>query len=271
MKALVLTFDKYRPFAMHMILCYLELWPDCPFVFRIPYQSESVKKEYETKFGDKVELIKSSSGIVDTMFALSEDLEAEDWVYWCMDDRYLIKADIEKIQAIYNYINSLSASEISGVAFASSPNCWDNKHKFGKSENICTTDGLQLLRRRDYLMIWYHQFLRVKVIKTFFGLFPRVMKQAKEMDYIKDKSHLPNNQKLYFLDHNIAIFGESTNRGHITLNSIESFKKHRMPIPEEFPIIDKFLLKGTSTKIDVYKYLLKQKIKQILGYDKKKF
>src|SRR5437016_2587497 len=38
MKAIVLTCDRYRAVTEHMILQYEKLWPDHPFVFRVPYQ-----------------------------------------------------------------------------------------------------------------------------------------------------------------------------------------------------------------------------------------
>ena len=106
MKALVLTFDKYRPFAEHMIICYEKLWPNNPFTFRVPYQSEEVKEHFEKTFGSKVEMIKSPSGIVDTMFALSDDLDENEWVYWCMDDRYPMKLNISEVEKCKRFIES---------------------------------------------------------------------------------------------------------------------------------------------------------------------
>ena len=114
MKALVLTFDKYKPFAQHMIMCYEEMWPNNPFTFRIPYQSDEVKEDYVQKFGKKVELIKSPSGIVDTMFALSDDLDENEWVYWCMDDRYPIQIDIKEVVLAMGISNALWQDDIRG-------------------------------------------------------------------------------------------------------------------------------------------------------------
>ena len=37
-KAIVLTYDKYRVFTDNMILCYEKLWPNHPFIFHVPYQ-----------------------------------------------------------------------------------------------------------------------------------------------------------------------------------------------------------------------------------------
>ena len=36
--AIVLTCDRYRPFAEHMIKRYDAVWPTHPFAFHVPYQ-----------------------------------------------------------------------------------------------------------------------------------------------------------------------------------------------------------------------------------------
>ena len=196
MYALVLTFDKYRAFATHMIQCYEELWPDNPFTFRVPYQSEEVKLFFETRFGRKVEMIQSPSGIVDTMFALSNGLNDKDWIYWCMDDRYPIRLKSSAINKCFQALNTEQGKNMSGLMFCNNPQIWYAEHNFGKESRI-KVNGQTYYRRRDYTMIWNHQFLKVCVIKSFFDLFPREMKQAKEMDYIKDHAQLPDEHRLY--------------------------------------------------------------------------
>lgn len=266
MKALVLTFDKYKPFAQHMMMCYEELWPNNPFMFRIPYQSDEVKEDYMQKFGDKVELIKSPSGIVDTMFALSDDLDEKDWVYWCMDDRYPMEINIEEIEKCKRYIESHEGREISGLMFCNNPRIWLPENSFWFKDKIRTAEGQTYYRRKNYTMIWNHQFLRVKVVRDFFSLFPRVMKQAKEMDYIKDKAKLPEEQRLYVLDYNIAVYGESTNRGVMLKNCVDSFMTKGLEIPKGFKITDEKIIKGTNSKLDnilfVCKELLKRQFKK---------
>lgn len=261
MYALVLTFDKYRPFAAHMIQCYEKLWPDNPFIFRVPYQGEGVKIYYEEKFGKKVEMIKSPSGIVDTMCALSEGLKEEEWVYWCMDDRYPVKLDTCTINKCLSLLNSKNI--ISGIMFCNNPQIWYKEHNYGK-EYVIKDCGLTLYRRRDYTMIWNHQFLRVDVIKTFFNLFPRDMKQAKEMDYIKDRAILPDRQHLYVLDFNAGVYGESTTRGVITLNCYESLIKHCFDIPEGFSVSKKRIYKGKNSKLYNKLYPFYVKLKKYL-------
>ena len=259
MKALVLTFDKYRPFAEHMMMCYEQLWPDNPFTFRVPYQSEEVKDYYLQKFGDKVEMIKSPSGIVDTMFALSDDLDENEWVYWCMDDRYPIKLDVTEIDRCRQY--AVEHDNVDGMMFCNNPRIWTCENTYWRRFKIKTALGQTYFRRKNYTMIWNHQFLRVKVVRTFFGLFPRNMKHAKEMDYIKDHAVLPDNQRLYMLDHNVAVYGESTNRGIMLKNCADSFQQKGLPIPDNMTISDKSIVKGTNTWYDNLKYVGKTMLK----------
>jgi hypothetical protein len=262
MKALVLTFDKYRPFAEHMIMCYEQLWPNNPFTFRVPYQSEEVKTHFEEKFGNKVEMIKSPSGIVDTMFALSDDLDDNEWVYWCMDDRYPIKIEVEEVEKCRRFAEA--NNEVDGMMFCNNPKSWLPENVFWTRYVIKTEEGQKYYRRKNYTMIWNHQFLRVKVVRTFFGLFPRVMKQAKEMDYIKDKATLPDEQHLFVLNHNIAIYGESTNRGIMLRNCAESFAKKGLALPEGFEVSNKSIVKGTNGKIDNLKYFFKESLRKLI-------
>lgn len=266
MKALVLTFDKYRPFAEHMMICYEELWPNNPFTFRVPYQSEEVREYFEKKFDDKVEMIKSPSGIVDTMYALSDGLDDNEWVYWCMDDRYPIKLDVEEVEKCYRFIGSEDGQAISGLMFCNSPRLWMPENSCWIKYKIKSAEKQNFYRRKRYTMIWNHQFLRVKVVRTFFGLFPKDMKQAKEMDYIKDKASLPEDQRLYVLDHNIAVYGESTNRGVMLKNCVESFNRKGLIIPEGFNVSEQIITKGENTTMDnvlyVAKYMLKKMIKK---------
>lgn len=264
MKALVLTFDKYKSFAAHMIMCYEQIWPNNPYTFRVPYQSEEVKLYFEEKFGNKVEMIKSPSGIVDTMFALSDDLDENEWVYWCMDDRYPMTLNVSEVEKCLNFIESDSGQKISGLMFCNSPRIWKHKNCYWHKYKIRTHERQTYYRRKNYTMIWNHQFLRVRVVRTFFNLFPRVMKQAKEMDYIKDNALLPEDQQLYMLDHNIGVYGESTNRGVMLKNCAESFKEKGLPIPEEFKLSDQSIVKGTNTRWDNLIYVSKMIIKDAI-------
>ena len=165
--------------------------------------------------------------------------------------------DVDEVEKCKRYIESNKGKEVSGLMFCNNPRIWLPENCYWRKYKIRTSEGQKYFRRKNYTMIWNHQFLRVKVVRDFFGLFPRVMKQAKEMDYIKDKAVLPNDQHLYMLDHNVAIYGESTNRGIMMKNCAESFCAKGLELPEGFKVSDEVLIKGTNKKIDNFFYVIK--------------
>lgn len=264
MEAIVLTFDKYCAFSSHMIKCYMDLWPDNPFVFRVPYQSEETRYYFENLFNDKVMMVKSPSGIVDTMETILSDFKDDDWIFWCMDDRYPMALNLDEIKLIYDFIQSPKSNGISALMYVNAPWCWLDKELYKHDFKI--NNGEQTyLRRKGYRMIWIHQFMRVKVLRTLFSYFPADMKTAKNMDYIMYQHTLPDNQWLYMLDHNAAVYGESTSRGLITRNCLKSFKDRGIDLPEGFDFSDKTIIQGTNTPFDNRLYALKYGIKKMLG------
>src|SRR5258705_10816778 len=109
MKAIVLTFDRHRAITQHLMLQSQRLWPNHPFRFRIPYQQRRAKATA------RAEYIESPPEIPATGLRLIEDIEDEEWVYWCSDDKYAIRLIVEKVKELLNY--ALTASEISGLLF----------------------------------------------------------------------------------------------------------------------------------------------------------
>src|SRR5436305_627083 len=112
MKAIVLTCDRYRAITEHMMLKYGELWPDHPFVFRIPYQ------ELGGNAIDRCEFVKTPSAIRATALELIAGLEDDEWVYWCVDDKYPIELALPKIREFVAAIQDLA--DASGLLFCRS-------------------------------------------------------------------------------------------------------------------------------------------------------
>lgn len=269
MKAIVLTYDKYKIFADHMIRKYCDLWPDNPFIFQIPYQDENIKEYFESRYGKKVETIKTPSGIVDTMDVLLKDLADDEWVYWCMDDRYPISLNTICLNSIHSWITSPSSENISGLMFVNSPwgrlpeNLYYNKHK------LITEDNFHFLRRKGYRMIWIHQYLKVKVLKTLFDNFRVKLSEAKDMDYILYTLKLPEDQKLFALNHNIGTYGESTSRGKVTKNCAQSLTNLNFELPSNFGFSEKTIIQGDNNTFDDLLYFINVNVKKVLGFKNK--
>ena len=251
MKAIVLSCDKYIKFADHMITTYQNIWSSNPFIFRLPY--ENYPHYLKEKYGNKVELIHvpgSNQKIKLTVLTLLEDLDDEDWIYWCMDDKYLVQLREEKVNEILKWVRSLRETSISGICFARVRNLYKSK-ALDQNDILVGPKGKVFFKRQNYSEIWVHQFLKVKALRRLFESFPDREFSAKEMDKFKRKLQLFEEQKLYVSKRNLAIFGESTTRGMITTNCANSFAKFGMTIPHQFDISSREIIMGKLNNVFV--------------------
>jgi hypothetical protein len=226
LKAIVLSCDRYRAITEHMILQYERLWPDHPFVFRIPYQQSRGMDTERISYRQTPEDIKG------TVSHLLADLDDEEWIYWCVDDKYPIQLVTGKIMALITHV--LSASEMSGLLFCrcrvtlTSP-----KLALYPKETVGPLGDIYLERKAWY-QIWLHQLLKVKVLRYLFNHLPDRIRSAKEMDELKNNIAKPTNLRLFVTKENFAVFGESTARGLITQNCYESMIANQIELPDWF-------------------------------------
>lgn len=255
MKAIILSYDRNRALTEHMIFKYQKLWPDNPFCFQIPYQN---LKSSDTQ---NSEYIHSPKDIKGTVLTLIQNLDDDEWVYWCIDDKYPIYLDIPKIKEVMNWVLSSSPDQCSGVLF-----CRDRYVLNGQAlkQNWMARDvrlrdslGKTYLIRKNYEQIWLHQFLRVKVIRHLFEQLPDTIENAKSMDALKHKVSLPKSHVLFVTQENLATFGESTSRGKLTLNCYDSILENNLPLPE-LPLNKnlRIVLGGIDSKISIAKKIL---------------
>ncbi|MCK4895137.1 MAG: hypothetical protein KAT07_14275 [Calditrichia bacterium] len=230
MKAIVLTYDKYRALTEHMIFKYQQLWPDHPFYFRIPYQ---YLKGEDTS---KCEYIHCSIDIKETVLTLLRDLDDDEWVYWCIDDKYPISLDLPRINVVMNWVLNSPPDQCSGMLFCRIRSVLNGKALrqdwIGRNVRLRDSFGNTYLLRKNYEQIWLHQFLRVKVIRHLFEKLPDTIENAKVMDSLKSKISLPKSHFLFVTKENLATFGESTSRGELTLNCYESIAENSLALPE---------------------------------------
>lgn len=149
MKAIVLTYDKYHPLTDHMICCYNKVWPDHPFIFSVPYQNYPHK--LKKKHGNQIRLIPSESSIKKTVLNLLEDVGDDEWVYWCIDDKYPIKIDIPKVEKIYHWISSQTEYDIAGIALSVRQNMLKSR-RIDKNEYILIPEiNIKIYRRFNFV------------------------------------------------------------------------------------------------------------------------
>ena len=128
LKAIVLTYDKYRPLFLHMVSKYEELWADFPVRYYVPYQ-DPLFSEQENSF----EFVSSEAPIKQTMEALLRGLDDDEMVYWCIDDKYPIWLDINKVSAVVNWAVSQRIGTCDGVLFCRCRAMHGSRHLFSET------------------------------------------------------------------------------------------------------------------------------------------
>lgn len=225
MRAIVLTCDRYRLSTKHMLLQYQRLWPGHPFRFRIPYQN--VGADFNGIIPpNRLEMVRTSSEIKPTVLQLLADLDDEEMIYWCIDDKYPIKLNLGFIEALASWLSNGPAAGIDGVLFCRCRRMWEQEHLSGNSLRVGRATVLH--ERSNYEQIWIHQFARVKVIRQLFQSFPDLIPVAKIMDDFKARLSKPSDHHLYVTNHNWARFGESSASGRLTRNVVNSIQRSQL-------------------------------------------
>lgn len=226
-KAIVLSCDRYRAISEHMILQYERLWPDHPFVFHVPYQNLAGPNTERTKY------FKTPEGIKATVLNLLAGLDDEEWIYWCLDDKYPIQLRTEKITDLI--ADTTRSPDMSGLLFCRCRVTLERPRIALYRGKRINSFGNVYLERKAWYQIWIHQLLRVKVLRYLFWHLPDEIPSAKMMmDKIKSDIPKLSEHRLFVTKENYAIFGESTSRGAITQNCYESIQAVGIELPEWF-------------------------------------
>jgi hypothetical protein len=225
-KAIVLTCDRYRAVTEHMIFQYDRLWPDHPFVFHVPYQ------ELGGVDTEKVKYLPAPSDIKGTVLHLLTEIDEEEWIYWCVDDKYPIQLVTDKISSLISH--AMRSPGVDGLLFCRSRATLNNPKLTLYPCKVKNPFGDVYIERKAWFQIWIHQILRAKVLRHLFTHLPDHIPSAKAMDELKnDVPKLPEH-RLFVTKQNFAVFGESTSRGVITQNCYESMVAAGIEIPEWF-------------------------------------
>jgi len=233
--AIVMTCQRYVPIAGHMIDRYAALWPDHPFRFRLP--DGAAARDLARTHGGRLELVPTDEGegrgrFRAAVLGLLAGIPDDAWVYWCIDDKYVEWLDLPLARSVVDLVGSITDPRVAGLSFARARHL-DAPSDGGRERLAC--GGLSFDRRFDYRQIWLHQLLRAGVLRTLFGGFPDRIESAKAMDALHRAASLPDGQRLYVLDRNAVVFGESTTRGRLTANCAASMRRGR-GVPAGFEI-----------------------------------
>jgi hypothetical protein len=229
-KAIVLTWDPNRAIAEHMMLQYEKLWPSHPFVFHIPYQNLGGTETERTKY------IRSPENIKLTVLHLIADLDDEEWIYWCMDDRYPVQLPVDKIARMVSH--AVQSPKMSGLLFCRCRRLLKRPKLTLYRREWANPYGDIYLERRRWYQIWIHQLLKVKVLRYLFTRFPERLatgtKEPNAMDKLKHHIVKPPEYRLFVTKENFAVFGESIRGGVITQNCYDSIITTDIELPDRF-------------------------------------
>jgi hypothetical protein len=227
-KAIVLTWDRNRAMTEHMILQYARVWPHHPFMFHIPYQELAGEETEQSTY------VKTPPAIRATVLDLIDRLDEEEWIYWCMDDRYPIRFATGKIERLIEL--GLSSSKMSGLLFCRCRRLLRRPKETLYRQKWLNRDGDIYYERRGWSQIWIHQLMRVKVLRYLFTHLPEDLPNANAMDKLKHQILKPPELRLFVTKENFAVFGESTRRGAITQNCYESIVTTNIVLPNWFRV-----------------------------------
>jgi hypothetical protein len=225
-KAIVLSYDRNRALTEHMIRQYARVWPSHPFVFHVPFQ------ELRGEESERTHYVQTPAPIKATVMKLIVDLADEEWIYWCMDDRYPIQLVTDKIERMIS--QALTSDKMDGLLFCRCRSLLlKPKQTLYQREHV-DADGTVYFQRRGWRQIWIHQLMRVKVLRHLFTHLPDELPNANAMDKLKHDVPMPKEFRLFVTKENYAVFGESTRRGRITQNCYDSMIASGIEVPEWF-------------------------------------
>ena len=221
-KAIVLTYDRNHIITEHMLRCYQNVWPNNPFVFHIPYQDPKICVPASNKV-----YTETPASFRLTVLGLLNNIPAEEWVYWCVDDKYPIKINTSIFDHIYNSLNSLP-SDIASVLLCRAKKLLQDEYV---KEFQYPQLQIEFLERVTFHQFWAHQFIRVKLLRRIFNAMPDTIEMPTDMVKHLHKIQLFPHEKLLVSKVNNIVFGESTAKRVLTENCKLSLQENGFPMP----------------------------------------
>jgi hypothetical protein len=226
--AIVLSYDKNHIFVDNLLFKMEELWPNSGMIYRIPYNT--VKPTYLVMKYKRLELdfIQTPSTIKETVLSLIADLHDNDWLYWCIDDKFPFDINNRKAQQTLNWVRQEQDESICGVSFAKVRVLEKLKKSSSlDKDSILHIEGnIKLIRRASFANVfWMPQFFRTKIISKVFNSFPDNDFEAKRMDAYLKEVKMDSSFMFYVTEKNYVVLGESASRGIGTQSLKRSMKE----------------------------------------------
>lgn len=225
MYAIVLTYDANIIFVDNLLCKMQKLWPKSGLVFRIAYNKEKPEFLAEKYRNLELEFIQTPAPIKQTVLSMIADLGDEEWIYWCIDDKFPVDLDRKRAGQVLDWVRHQEDQNICGVSFARVRRLKD-EHYLDMNHQLRMEGGLNLIKRKNYqTQFWMHQFFRTKIIKRVFNSFPDHNFQAKLMDTYIQEVEMDKANLFFVTDRNLVVFSESASRGIASQSLKRSLKE----------------------------------------------
>ncbi len=230
-KALCLTLDRHRAIMDWVRLCYRTLWPDHPFVFHIPYQRDPPPDPGP----DRVAWIRAPEPIPDTMERLLDGIPDDEWVWWCLDDKYPLTLDPAGLARLVGGLSAIHDPRVAGILPA-----WNRYTLRGSWLGARSFGGILCRRKDTYHGFYQPHFIRAGVLRHYM-LHPERM-EAGYVDRNRLKGlmptvdaaamrPLPRDVRVYASWRSLLTFGESLVMGGLSPNLVQAMQARGYPLP----------------------------------------
>ena len=252
--AVVLSYDANHAYVAHLVDRYQRLWPDHPFQFVVPYQ-RVVSSALQNRLAClshanavPIEFVVSAPAIKATVLTLLQSCADDQWIYWCIDDKYPLWLDCAFMERLHRAIRDQRLAGVDGICFCRSRQLATGKalmaNRCGLWNAVLHPLAGPLFRRKNFAQIWLHQYIRAGVLRSLFQAFPDRIETAKDLDRLKRLIPLPDQHRLFVTSGHYASFGESTTRGMVTRNCAQSMAECGIDIPEAHPRSEREIIIG---------------------------
>lgn len=231
-KAICLSYDKHMPILDYVLYTYEKHWPDHPFVFYIPWNTCEPTFLVRLYGEDRIKLIKTPSPIKSTLRTLLGLCDPDEWIWWTMDDKYLLKVkEKNKIHNIFNSLQELD-DKISGFMLTRNGNAdWAMK-----DDKALAFNGLFFREKWNYNQIYQPQIVRSRVLHRIFvdnqfpeNYFLRLGAKDNPDSLLYDKIY--DGEIMYSCLRNLIHIAESLAGGRMLENLVYHMKQDKFKIP----------------------------------------
>jgi len=219
-KAIVLSKDEHFPLVQLLVRKYNFLWPNHPLSFRIPYNHRS-NIPSELIAANNVELVETPVDILSAINNLLQGLDEEEWVYWCIADRYPVSISHPE-----------RLTELTTQIMNNNLNHFDNIRLFRWKEDVNTQNHPEKIMEGFVFTMgnkfgfWHHQFMKVKMIQEilFFDKISKNYNMRMLGQQINEKNH-SQQWRIILPAQNTIKFNEPLINGRVTLNGLYCLKE----------------------------------------------